>query len=215
MKMKIGVLGTGVVGETLANGFLQDGHEVMLGSRDASSEKLSEWGNRQGDRASTGDYAEAAAFGNMIVLATRGVATEEALRMAGPANFTGKIVIDPTNPLDFSEGFPPKLTIGHTDSLGEVVQRTLPGAHVVKCFNTVGHDLMVRPQIEGGPPTMFICGNDATAKKHVREILESWNWEVSDIGGIEASRFLEPMCAVWVLDAARDDHWIQAFKMLR
>lgn len=151
----------------------------------------------------------------MIVLATLGVATEEALKMAGPENFTGKIVIDTTNPLDFSGGFPPKLTIGHTDSLGEVVQRTLPDAHVVKCFNTVGNALMVRPEIEGGPPTMFICGNDPTAKKHVRDILESWNWEASDIGGIESSRYLEPLCMVWVLDAARDDHWVQALKMLR
>ena len=168
-----------------------------------------------GPRASTGTFADAAAFGGIIVLATLGVANEDALNAAGPERLRGKIVIDSTNPLDFSAGMPPRLAVAGQDSGGERVQRLLPGAHVVKAFNTVGNAFMFRPQFPGGPPDMFIAGNDEGAKKEVTGILKDFGWGVVDLGGIEASRYLEAMCMVWVLSAARSGNWNQAFKMLR
>lgn len=213
--MKVGVLGSGDVGRTLASGFLACGHEVMLSARERKNEKIAGWQREAGHGAAVGTFAEAASFGAMIVLATLGVGTEEALRLAGPERFAGKIVIDTTNPLDFSGGFLPKLSVGHTDSLGERVQRMLPAAKIVKCFNTVGHALMVKPQIPGGPPTMFLCGNDAAAKGVVSELCREWQWEPSDLGSIESSRYLEPLCMVWVLDAARRGTWTQALKMVQ
>lgn len=212
--MKVGVLGSGDVGRTLASGFLSSGHQVMLAARDRSNEKIVAW-QKENAGGQIGTFADAARFGEMIVLATLGEGTEEAIRIAGAENFDGKVVIDTTNPLDFSAGFPPKLAINGNDSLGEHVQRAIPKAKVVKCFNTVGNGMMVKPDVAGGPPTMFICGNDAGAKAEVSKLLVDWKWEPSDIGGIECSRYLEALCLVWVLDAARGNTWMQAFKMLR
>jgi predicted dinucleotide-binding enzyme len=211
-KVKIGVLGSGDVGRVLAAGFVGLGHEVKIGSRDP--QKLAEWANAAGERASTGTFEEAARFGDILVLATLGTATPDAIQMAGLANFDGKVVIDTTNPLDFSTGMP-RLSIGHSDSLGEAVQRLVPTAHVVKCFNTVGNALMINPQLPGGPPDMFLCGNDEDAKKIVSQICEHFGWGVIDLGGIEASRLLEPMCMVWVLHGIRSKSWTHAFKFLR
>lgn len=212
---KVGVLGSGDVGRTLASGFLASGCEVMLGSRSRTKDKIVAWQKEAGDRARIGDFSEAAAFGEVVVLATLGVAAVEALQMAGIGNLAGKVVIDTTNPLDFSSGVPPKLSVGHTDSLGEQIQRAAPEAKVVKCFNTVGHTLMVKPQLAGGPPTMFICGNDKAAKETVTDLLTEWQWETSDLGGIESSRHIEPLCIVWVIDALRRGTWTQAFKILK
>lgn len=211
-KVKVGVLGSGDVGKVLAGGFLKLGHEVRIGSR--SPEKLSEWAANAGSGASTGTFAEAAKFGDIIVLATLGEGTQSAIEMAGADNFDGKVVIDATNPLDFSSGGP-QLSIGFNDSLGERVQRWLPKAKVVKAFNTVGNPHMIDPQFPGGPPTMFIAGNDADAKKLVTQVCEAWGWEVADLGGIEASRYLEPMCMTWVVYGIRTGQWNHAFKMLR
>ena len=209
--MKVGILGSGEVGKSFARGFGAIGHEVMIGSR--SPEKLSEFVSGQGGRVASGTFNEAASFGDLIVLATLGVATEEAINLAGKQNFEHKVVIDATNPLDFSTGAP-RLSVGHTDSLGEQVQRTLPNARVVKAFNTVGNPLFFKPQLPGGPPDMFIAGNDAAAKKLVSQVCAAFGWGVIDLGGIEASRHLEPMCMVWVLHGVLSGSWTHAFKML-
>jgi len=211
-KVKVGVLGSGDVGKVLAGGFLKLGHAVRIGS--LSPEKLKEWAAGAGDGASTGTFAEAARFGDIIVLATHGEGTQSAIEMAGAGNFDGKAVIDATNPLDFSSGGP-QLSIGFNDSLGERIQRWLPKAKVVKAFNTVGNAHMIHPQFPDGPPTMFIAGNDAGAKKLVTQICEEWGWDVADLGGIEASRYLEPMCLAWVLYGIRTGTWNHAFKLLR
>src|SRR5947209_10480584 len=209
--MRVGVLGSGDVGKSLARGFAKLGHEVTIGSR--SPEKLNDFA-RETAGVSAGTFEETARFGDLLALATLGTATEEAIRLAGPSNFDGKVVIDATNPLDFSGGMPPKLFVGHTDSLGERVQRWAPGARVVKAFNTVGNAYFVNPDFPGGPPDMFIAGNDADAKKIVSQICKHWGWGVIDIGGIDGSRHLEPMCVVWVVHGALSGSWSHAFKML-
>lgn len=211
--MRVGVLGSGDVGKVLAGGFLSLGHAVKIGSR--NPEKLRDWVQEKEGKATAGTFEEAARFGDLIVLATLGVATENAIRLAGLDHFEGKIVIDATNPLDFSGGMPPKLFVGHTNSLGEQVQRLLPRARVVKAFNTVGNAHMVHPDFPGGPPNMFICGNDDDAKKIVAQVCRDFGLGVIDIGGIEGARYLEPMCMVWVLHSIRSASWNHAFKMLR
>jgi predicted dinucleotide-binding enzyme len=185
---------------------------VTIGSRDR--DKLRDWASQQGEGLTSGTFEEAARFGDLIVLATLGTATEDVIRMAGPSNFDGKIVIDATNPLDFSSG-KPQLFVGHTDSLGERVQRLIPRARVVKAFNTVGNALMIKPEFPGGPPDMFIAGNDADAKKVVAQICDHFGWGLVDLGGIESSRHLEPMCMVWVIHGFLSGSWNHAFKMLR
>jgi predicted dinucleotide-binding enzyme len=209
--MKVGILGSGDVGKAFARAFGAIGHEVKIGSR--SPEKLAEFVNGQGDRVSSGTFEETASFGDLIVLATHGVATEEAIKLAGKKNFDRKVVIDATNPLDFSTGAP-RLSVGHTDSLGEQIQRLLPDARVVKAFNTVGNGLFFKPELPGGPPDMFIGGNDADAKKLVAQVCDAFGWSVIDLGGIDASRHLEPMCMVWVLHGVSSGSWTHAFKML-
>ncbi len=215
--MKIGILGTGDVGRALGKAFLELGHEVKMGSRSAASEKALAWVREGGPRAATGSFAEAADFGEIVVLATLGVANEAVLRAAGPDKLRGKIVIDATNPLDFSGGAPPKLAVAGHDSAGERAQKLLPNAHVVKAFNTVGHAHMFRPSFPGGPPDMFICGNSAEAKRKVAGVLSGFGWGVVDVGGIESSRYLEAMCLVWVLHAfsTSPPTWDHAFKLLR
>lgn len=213
---KIGVLGTGDVGRVLGKGFVSRGHEVKLGSREAKNEKSEAWVKENGARASAGTFADAARFGEILVLATAWPGTKNAIDMAGPDSFAGKLVIDATNPLDTSHGFPPRLALGHTDSGGEQVQRWLPKAHVVKCFNIVGNPYMVDPKLPGGPPDMWIAGNDEAAKKTVGEILHDFGWPPPiDTGGIEGARLLEPMCILWVAYGVRTKTWGHAFKLLR
>jgi predicted dinucleotide-binding enzyme len=210
-RVHIGVLGSGDVGRVLAAGFASLGHEVKIGSRDPG--KLGEWVSANA-RVSAGTFEDAARFGDILVLATLGAGAADAIRLAGLASFDGKVLIDATNPLDFSKGMPPGLFVGTTDSLGEQIQRLVPDARVVKAFNSVGNAHMINPQFPGGPPDMFICGNDAEAKKIVTQICEHFGWGVIDIGGIEGSRYLEPMCLVWVLHGIRSGSWNHAFKML-
>jgi predicted dinucleotide-binding enzyme len=209
--VKVGILGSGDVGKSFARAFGALGHEVVIGSR--SPEKLSDFVGGEADRVTSGTFEEAARSGDLIVLATHGMATEEALTMAGKSNFDHKVVIDATNPLDQSSGIP-RLAIGHTDSLGEQIQRSIPNARVVKAFNTVGNPLFFKPDLPGGPPDMFIGGNDADAKKLVSQVCEAFGWGVIDLGGIEASRYLEPMCMTWVLHGVISGAWLHAFKML-
>jgi 8-hydroxy-5-deazaflavin:NADPH oxidoreductase len=213
--MKIGILGSGDVGQALGRGFIARGHDVKMGSRNAKNEKAAAWAKQAGARASTGDFTDAARFGEVVVLATLWSGTENALRIAGPENLAGKVLIDATNPLMFAAGAPPALVLGHTDSAGEQVQRWTPKARVVKAFNIIGHAHMVDPQFPGGPPDMFFCGNDAAAKTTVAEILKSFGWVSIDIGGIEGARLLEPMCILWLLFGMRNNSWNHAFKLLR
>jgi predicted dinucleotide-binding enzyme len=209
--MKVGILGSSDVGKSFARAFGALGHEVVIGSR--SPEKLSDFVSGEGDRVTNGTFEDAARSGDLIVLATHGMATEEALTMAGRSNFDHKVVIDATNPLDQSGGVP-RLAIGFTDSLGEQIQRSIPNARVVKAFNTVGNPLFFKPELPGGPPDMFIGGNDADAKKLVSQVCDAFGWGVIDLGGIEASRYLEPMCMAWVLHGVISGTWMHAFKML-
>jgi predicted dinucleotide-binding enzyme len=214
--MKVGILGTGEVGKTLAKGFLALGHEVKMGARESGNPKAVAFAQEAGPKASAGTFAEAAAFGEVVVLATMGMVAESVLSGAGADNLRGKVVIDTTNPLDSAKGAPPSLGISGKDSGGEQVQRLLPGSHVVKAFNIVGNTLMFKPQLPGGDPDMLICGNDAAAKKKVAGILADFGWKsVVDLGKIEVSRYLEAMCIVWVLYGIRTGGWNHAFKLLK
>ena len=215
--MKIGILGSGDVGRRLADGFLEIGDTIKIGSRNPNQQKVTEWIEKH-DRtiASSGTFAEAASFGELDVVATSWAGTVEAIKMADPKNLVGKVVIDVTNPLDFSKGMPPKLAIGHTDSAGETVQRMLPNSKVVKAFNIVGNPHFIHPDFPGGPPTMFICGNDDQAKKTVIDnILTKFGWETIDLGGIEGARLLEPLAFVWIMHYFRTGNGNHAFKLLR
>ncbi|HLY10693.1 MAG TPA: NAD(P)-binding domain-containing protein [Planctomycetota bacterium] len=212
--MKVGILGTGDVGKALGRGCLALGHSVMMGARDAANPKAAGWVQEMGTRASVGTFAQAARSGDLVFLATLGSVTEEILRSVGADAFRGKLVIDATNPLDFSKGAPRLIgTVG--DSAGERHQKLLPGAHVVKAFNTVGNAYMFKPEFPGGPPDMFLCGDDDGAKSKAAALCRDFGWGVIDVGGIESSHFLEAMCMVWVLSAMKTGTWSQAFKMLK
>jgi len=212
--MNVGILGTGDVAKALGRGFIALGHTVKMGAREAGNTKALAWVDETGATASAGTFAETASFGDIVVLATRGTANESAIAMAGAASFGGKLLIDTTNPLDFSGGRP-ALAVSGDDSGGERVQRQLPDAYVVKAFNTVGNALMFRPDLPGGPPDMFICGDRDDAKAQVSGILKDFGWGVVDLGGIQSSRYLEAMCMVWVLTVMRSNDRNLAFKLLR
>jgi predicted dinucleotide-binding enzyme len=212
--MKVAILGTGDVGQALGRAFLKLGHDVKMGSREANNEKMAKWVKDSGAKASGGTFAEAAKFGELIVLCTLGQANEAALRACGAENLRDKILIDTTNPLDSSAGMPPKLLGGVGDSGGEKVQKAASGAKVVKAFNTVGNSLMYQPKL-GDIPTMFICGDDTEAKGDVARLLKDFGWETADVGGIASSHYLEAMCLVWVLFGANGGGWNHAFKLLR
>ncbi len=213
--MRIGILGSGDVGRALGTGFAGLGDEVKIGSRDPRKAEVQEWVRRTGGGASSGTFAEAAAFAELAVVATLWSGTEHALQLAGAANLRGKVVMDVTNPLVFAPGQPPSLALGHTDSGGEQVQRWLPESRVVKAFNSVGHAHMVKPDFPGGPPDMFLCGNDDAAKAEVTGICRRFGWGTIDLGGIEGARLLEPLCVIWVLHGIRGGGWDHAFKLLR
>ena len=213
--MKIGIIGSGEVGRALAEGFLLLGSQVTIGSRDPSGKKLHDWVESAGPNACAGSFADAAAFGDIIVLATLWSGTENALNLAGKNTLAGKTVIDVTNPLVFHDDGPATLALGHTDSGGEQVQRWIPKSRVVKAFNSVGNAHMVNPDFPGGPPDMFICGNDAHARGEVADICSRFGWGVVDIGGIEGARLLEPLCILWVTYGLESNTWDHAFKLLR
>jgi 8-hydroxy-5-deazaflavin:NADPH oxidoreductase len=212
---RVGVLGSGEVGRRLAAGFQNRGHDVMIGSREPGKPELGEWLAGDGAGIKAGTFAETAAHGDLVVLAVLGNAAEEAIADAGPENFAGKVVIDAMNPLDFSGGFPPKLSICGEDSLGERVQRALPDARVVKAFNTIGNPYFVDPSFSEGRPTMLIAGNDDDAKRTVGDVVVDFGWpEAVDIGGIEGSRELEAICIVWVKIGGLRGAWDHGFTVL-
>jgi predicted dinucleotide-binding enzyme len=211
---RVGVLGSGEVGRRLAAGFCSRGHDVMIGSRDPAKAELRDWLSGDGAEIKAGTFGEAAAHGELLVLAVLGDAAEEAIADAGAENFAGKVVIDAMNPLDFSGGFP-KLSIVGQDSLGERVQRALPDARVVKAFNTIGNPYFVDPGFSAGEPTMLIAGDDDAAKRTVGDALADFGWsDVVDIGGIEGSRELEAICIVWVKIGRARAAWDHGFKLL-
>jgi 8-hydroxy-5-deazaflavin:NADPH oxidoreductase len=212
---RVGVLGSGEVGRRLAAGFRSCGHDVMIGSRDPDKPDLREWLSGDGAGVTAGTFKQAAEHGELLVLAVLGNAAEDAIADAGPENFSGKVVIDAMNPLDFSGGFPPKLSISGEDSLGERVQRALPDAKVVKAFNTIGNPLFVQPHLSEGQPTMLIAGDDEGAKRTVGDVLDDFGWsDVLDIGGIEGSRELEAICIAWVKIGGARGSWDHGFKLL-
>jgi len=214
--MRVGILGSGGVGMALGKGFATKGHDVMIGSRSPSKQELKDWLKTTKGKVSTGTLAEAAAHGEVIVLCPVGEAALEVIDLARPINFVGKTVIDVTNPLDFSAGMPPGLFVGTTDSLGEQIQRKIPEANVVKCFNIVGNSLMVDPLIKGEAPDMLIAGNDEGAKKKVTAILHEFGWNSAiDIGGIDGARWLEALAPLWVRLASKLGSFDIAFKVLK
>ncbi len=212
---RVGVLGSGEVGRRLAAGFRGRGHDVMIGSRDPAKPELAEWLSSDGAGIAAGTFAETATRGELLVLAVLGNAAEETIADAGAGSFTGKVVIDAMNPLDFSGGFPPKLSITGEDSLGERVQRALPDAKVVKAFNTIGNPYFVDPSFREGKPTMLIAGNDEAAKRTVGDVLADFGWpDPVDLGSIEGSRELEAICIAWVKIGGTRGAWDHGFKLL-
>jgi len=213
--MNIGILGSGSVGRALGSGFLKHGHRAMLGTRDPHKPEVEQW-LRDNPTGSAGTFAEAARFGELLVLATLGRAAEEAIRLAGPAHFDGKTVIDTTNPIADAApvGGILAFTTGPNESLGEHIQSVLPQARVVKAFNSVGAGQMVNPHYQQGPPTMFLCGENAAAKQQVCGLLQQFGWEPCDCGGIIAARALEPLCILWCLRGFQHNQWDHAFKLL-
>jgi hypothetical protein len=211
--MKIGILGSGVVAQALGSGFISHGHGVMLGTRNPA--KLGDW-RQKNPNATVGSFADAAQFGEVIVLAVKGSVASEALRAAGATALAGKPVIDATNPLADAPPANGVLRFFTTldESLMERLQREFPALRFVKAFNSVGNACMVNPQYQGGPPTMFICGNDDAAKTTVRGILEQFGWEAADMGSVEAARAIEPLCILWCIPGFLHNEWTHAFKLL-
>ena len=198
--MKLGILGTGVVGQTIGTKLVSLGHDVKMGARAAANEKAEKWVKDTGARATHGTFADAAAFGEIVFNCTSGMASLDALRQAGARNLDGKILIDVANPLDFSKGMPPTLSVCNTDSLGEQIQRAFPGARVVKTLNTMNTSVMVDPRLVPGDSDVFLSGNDAAAKAQVTEILKSWfGWRsVIDLGDITTARGTEMLLPIWL-----------------
>jgi predicted dinucleotide-binding enzyme len=212
--MRIGVLGSGVVGTTLAGGFLTHGHEVMIGSREPG--KLQDWA-RQHPGARTGTPEETAKFAEVGVLAVKGTAAAAAVRAAGPAHLAGKPLIDATNPIADA---PPvngvlRFFTSLDDSLMERLQKEFPQVRFVKAFNSVGSARMVDPVYGEGRPSMFICGDDQPAKDVVARLLGQFGWDTEDMGGVEAARAIEPLCMLWCIPGFRRNQWTHAFKLLK
>jgi hypothetical protein len=212
--MNIGIIGSGDVAKTLALGFVKHGHAVTVGSREAA--KLAEWQRASAPAVKLGTFAEAAAFGEVIVLAVKGTGAAPALTLAGAKALEGKVVIDATNPIADAPPTKGILTYftGPNESLMERLQAQVPGARFVKAFNSVGNALMVNPALSG-TPTMFICGNDAGAKEAVVGILRQFGWAAEDVGGVEGARAIEPLCQLWCAPGFLRNDWKHAFAVVR
>lgn len=211
----IAVVGSGVVGQVLADGFLKHGYAVVRGTRDPR--KLAEWKAGAGERGSVATFADAAKRGDVVVLAVKGTAAEEAVELIGSAALAGKTVLDATNPI---ANAPPTNGVlafftGPNESLMERLQKRAPAARFVKAFSSVGNARMVNPDFGGVRPTMFICGNDASAKAEARAILDRFGWEVEDMGGAEGARAIEPLCMLWCIPGLLHNQWTHAFKLLK
>ncbi len=214
--MKVGIIGSGIVGRVLASGFLSEGHDVMLGTRNISKEDVLKWKN-DNPSGLLGSFQETAQFGDVIVLAVSGLVVEDAITLAGKEHFFEKTVIDATNPI---AAVPPdngvlKFFTTLEDSLMERIQKLLPDAKLVKAFSCVGNAFMYKPNFPGGTPTMFICGNDDSAKRTVIDILTSFGWETEDMGMAEAARAIEPLCILWCIPGFIRNQWTHAFKLLK
>ena len=211
--MKIGIMGSGAVAQSLGDGFLKHGHNVMLGTRDPG--KLAEWAAKN-KTAQIGSFADAAKFGDALVLAVKGTAAHKVLEAAGADGLAGKPVIDTTNPIAEA---PPvngvlKYFTSLEESLMEQLQAAYPKSHFVKCFSSVGNGKMVNPDFAAGKPTMFICGNDDSAKQTVKGILDQFGWDTLDCGKVEAARAIEPLAMLWCIPGFLYNEWSHAFKVL-
>ena len=213
--MKIGILGSGVVGQTLGTGFIKHGHQVKIGTNHES--KLEDWLGGAGSNASVGSFAEAASFGEIIVLAVKGTAALSVLGIAEKDNLKNKTIIDTTNPID---EVPPvngviQFFTEQNSSLMEEMQKKYPQTNFVKAFNSIGSALMVNPDFGGQKPTMFIAGNNDDSKNEVKKILDTFGWEVEDMGKAEAARAIEPLCILWCIPGFLENRWTHAFKLLK
>ncbi len=214
--MKVGIIGSGQVGQVLAKAFLSEGHRVMLGTRDTSKNEVVKW-VKENPSGQSGTFSETAKFGELLVLAILGSAAEEAVKLAGLENFNKKVVIDTTNPIAPN---PPTNGVLHyfttlESSLMEKLQSAMPEAKLVKAFNSVGNAFMYKPNFKAGKPTMFICGNDEAAKKIVSEVLTTFGWEPEDMGRVESARAIEPLCILWCIPGMLRNQWTHAFKLLK
>ena len=215
MSSKIGIIGSGIVGQTLANGFVKHGYAVMIGTNTPG--KREELKSKTNAKASIGSFEETATFGEVVVLATKGTAAEAALKAAGIANLKGKTIIDTTNPIADA---PPvngvlQYFTSQNESLMERLQVLAPDAHFVKAFSCIGNAFMVNPDFGGVQPTMFICGNDDGAKRDVKAILDQFGFEVADMGAVQAARAIEPLCILWCIPGFLRNSWTHAFKLLK
>jgi len=214
--MQIGIIGSGIVGRVLAAAFLKEGDEVMLGTRNIAKEEVLTWKNTN-PGGQTGNFEQAALFGELIVLATGGKVIEKAIQLAGEENFKDKTVIDTTNPIST---VPPvngviQYFTSPNESLMEKIQAWLPEANIVKAFNSVGNAMMYKPDYHNILPSMFICGNNEAAKKVVTGILTRFGWETEDMGHAEAARAIEPLCMLWCIPGLLYNQWTHAFKLLK
>jgi len=215
--MKIGILGSGAVGKALAVGFASEGNDVMLGTREPASEKITTWLKEAGSGIKAGTFEDTAKHGELIILCPLFRAVEDVINLAGKNNLEGKIVIDTTNPIAEEPPVNGVLKYVNTKegSGGGFIQNLLPASHIVKAFNSIGSAFMYKPNFSEGQPTMFICGNSDEAKKKVTDILVSFGWDVMDSGGIEASAALEGLCIIWCARGFREGAWTHAFKLLK
>ena len=214
--MKVGIIGSGNVGRALATGFLNEGNEVMLGTRNTSKEDVVKW-KKENTNGLLGSFQETAQFGEIIVLAVSGLVVEDAINLAGKEHLSNKVIIDTTNPI---AAVPPENGVIRyfttlEESLMEKIQKIVPDAKVVKAFSCVGNAFMYKPNFNGSIPTMFICGNDDAAKKTVTDILTSFGWETEDMGKVEAARAIEPLCILWCIPGFIRNQWTHAFKLLK
>jgi 8-hydroxy-5-deazaflavin:NADPH oxidoreductase len=215
MSIKVGIVGSGIVGQTLANGFVKHGYDVMIGTNTAS--KREELKSKTNGKTNIGTFEDAAKFGEIVVLATKGTAAEAALKVAGVANLKGKTVIDTTNPI--ADASPVNGVLQYftsqNESLMERLQALAAEAHFVKSFSCIGNASMVNPDFNGVKPTMFICGNHDRAKGDVKAILDQFGFDVADMGGVEGARAIEPLCILWCIPGFLSNSWTHAFKLLK
>ena len=214
--MRVGIIGSGIVGRVLGSAFLNEGHDVMLGTRNISKDEVVKW-QKENDQGLLGSFQETAQFGEMIVLAVSGLVVEDAIMLAGKEHFSHKPIIDTTNPI---AAVPPdngvlKYFTTLEESLMERIQNLIPDAKVVKAFSCVGNAFMYKPNFPEGKPSMFICGNDEHAKQKVTRILTSFGWETEDMGTMEAARAIEPLCMLWCIPGFIRNQWTHAFKLLK
>lgn len=215
MEKKIGIIGSGVVGISLANGLVRHGYEVMVGTNDA--EKHASINEKTGGKATVGTFTDVASFADVVILAVKGSVAEEALRKTGLEHLHNKIILDATNPI---ADLPPQNGVLQffttlNESLMERLQKLVPDGRFVKCFSCVGNALMIDPDFGGDKPSMFICGNDDEAKNYTGKLLSDLGWETEDMGMVEAARAIEPLCMLWCIPGIREGKWRHAFKLLK